>query len=114
MKHNHHGNYVFIQNIKDLRYREGLSQDKFAEAIGVKRNLAGAWEEGRSMPKATMLAKIAKLFEIEDLSSFITKPYDPAPKRKIWTNGVGDIEAKYRRLSKKNKEIVKLILESNP
>jgi transcriptional regulator with XRE-family HTH domain len=52
------------QNIRFLRKRMGLTQEKFATLLGVKRSLIGAYEEGRAVPPAENLAKLAQVFDI--------------------------------------------------
>jgi transcriptional regulator with XRE-family HTH domain len=52
------------QNIKVLRKQMGLTQEKFAEMLGVKRSLIGAYEESRAIPPADNLSKLANLFGV--------------------------------------------------
>ena len=40
-----------------------MTQGDFAEAIGIKRSLVGAYEEGRAEPRLANLSKMAELFE---------------------------------------------------
>lgn len=63
------------KNIKFLRKQEGLTQKLFAEELGIKRSLLGAYEEGRARPNLTTQLAITKRFGIsldrlikEDLS----------------------------------------------
>jgi len=49
------------ENIKWLRKKLGLTQEQFAEQIGIKRSLLGAYEEGRADPRINNLIKIAEL-----------------------------------------------------
>ena len=46
-------------NLKYLRKKKGLTQQQFADAIGIKRSLVGAYEEDRAEPKYDLLKKIA-------------------------------------------------------
>jgi transcriptional regulator with XRE-family HTH domain len=46
------------ENIKVLRKRMGMTQEKFAEVLGIKRSLIGAYEENRAVPPAENLNKI--------------------------------------------------------
>ena len=64
-------------NIRFLRRREGLTQEQFANKIGIKRSLVGAYEESRADPRLSNLLAIAKYFNIsvddlisKDLTSF--------------------------------------------
>ena len=52
------------QNIKVLRKRMGVTQEKFAELLGIKRSLIGAYEENRAIPPAENLNKISKVFGV--------------------------------------------------
>ena len=53
---------VVSENIRFLRKRLGLTQEQFAERIGIKRSLVGAYEEGRADPRLSNLINMAKLF----------------------------------------------------
>ena len=44
-------------NIKFLRKKKGLTQQQFADEIGIKRSLVGAYEEERAEPKYDLLKK---------------------------------------------------------
>jgi transcriptional regulator with XRE-family HTH domain len=50
------------ENIKFLRKRLGLTQEQFAQQIGIKRSLVGAYEEGRADPRLHNLMAMADLF----------------------------------------------------
>jgi transcriptional regulator with XRE-family HTH domain len=52
------------ENIKFLRNRMGLTQERFAEMIGINRKAVGSYEEGRATPPLEKLNKIAKLFGV--------------------------------------------------
>lgn len=60
------------ENIKALRKSLGLTQDQFANELGVKRSLIGAYEEGRAEPRLELLCKMADLgsMPIEELAGF--------------------------------------------
>lgn len=51
-------------NIKVLRKKLSLTQDQFAQKVGTKRSLIGAYEEGRAEPKLELLQKMAEVFGI--------------------------------------------------
>jgi transcriptional regulator with XRE-family HTH domain len=70
-------------NIKFLRKKKGLTQQQFADEIGVKRSLVGAYEEERADPKYDLLKKIALFFDIS-IDDFINESIDEkwAPKPK--------------------------------
>lgn len=51
-------------NIKYLRKQKGLTQDSFANEIGVTRSVIGAYEEGRAEPKIKTMQVMADYFGI--------------------------------------------------
>lgn len=63
------------ENIKVLRKRMGMTQEKFAEVLGIKRSLIGAYEENRAVPPAENLNKISKVFGIT-LDQLINYSYE--------------------------------------
>lgn len=62
-------------NLKNLRRREGWTQEELSAKLGIKRSLLGAYEEGRAEPKAELLVKIANLFSVP-LEQLISLPID--------------------------------------
>jgi transcriptional regulator with XRE-family HTH domain len=52
------------QNIKFLRKKNKLTQEKFAQAIGIKRSSVGSYEEDRAVPPVEVLAQIASAFAL--------------------------------------------------
>ncbi|MEM6360212.1 MAG: XRE family transcriptional regulator [Bacteroidota bacterium] len=53
---------LISENIKFLRKQLGLTQGQFAEQIGIKRSLVGAYEESRADPRISNLINMAALF----------------------------------------------------
>lgn len=51
-------------NIKFLRKKKGLTQQQFADEVGIKRSLVGAYEEERAEPKYDLLKNIASFFDV--------------------------------------------------
>jgi transcriptional regulator with XRE-family HTH domain len=51
-------------NIRFLRKKNNLTQQEFADAIGVKRSMIGAYEEDRASPKMDNMKQIANYFGI--------------------------------------------------
>lgn len=51
-------------NIKFLRKKFGYTQETFAEAVGIKRSLVGAYEEGRADPRLNNLLKMSEIFNV--------------------------------------------------
>src|ERR1700744_3263040 len=70
-------------NIKFLRKKKGLTQQQFADQIGIKRSLVGAYEEERAEPKYDLLKNIASFFEItvdDFINETINEKWAPKPK----------------------------------
>jgi transcriptional regulator with XRE-family HTH domain len=51
------------EKIKSIRKESGLTQDEFAEKLGIKRSLLGAYEEGRAEPNYSTLIALADFAE---------------------------------------------------
>ena len=60
------------ENIRFLRKQKGLTQEQFAEKVGINRSVVGAYEEGRASPPLETLLKMAELFQIT-ADDFISK-----------------------------------------
>ena len=52
--------------IKELRQALGLTQQQFADSIGVKRNTVATYEMGRSIPSDAAISLICKEFGVSD------------------------------------------------
>jgi transcriptional regulator with XRE-family HTH domain len=53
-----------VNNIKHLRKKSGLTQEQFANEIGIKRSSVGAYEEGRAEPQIQTLSKMAEVLSV--------------------------------------------------
>lgn len=51
-------------NIRFLRKKKNLTQQEFADALGIKRSMIGAYEEDRASPKMDNMKAIANFFGI--------------------------------------------------
>ncbi len=70
-------------NIKFLRKKKGLTQQEFADQLGIKRSLVGAYEEERADPKYDLLKKIALFFDVsidDFINEIINEKWSPKPK----------------------------------
>ncbi len=92
---------IVSNNIKALRKQLGFTQEQFAEKIGIKRSLLGAYEEGRADPRLNNLQNMAREFgvsvdiliskdvsnmsrqELQNLAEQQTKAQPPAEKLKV-------------------------------
>ena len=59
----------FGKKIKQLRYKNGLTQEQLAEKVGLGAQSVSKWETGASMPDITLLPLLAETFgvTIDDL-----------------------------------------------
>lgn len=55
---------IFSVKITRLRKQIGLTQDAFANEVGVSRQSVYKWESGQSYPEVEKLLKIARLFGV--------------------------------------------------
>ena len=70
-------------NLKYLRKKKGLTQQQFADEIGIKRSLVGAYEEDRAEPKYDLLKRIAEYHDFtidEFINEEINDKWKPKPK----------------------------------
>lgn len=58
------------EKIKLLRKSKGISQENLANTLKINRNLLSRIENGKSEPSASILADIAKLFNV-DINSLL-------------------------------------------
>ena len=52
------------QNLKYLRKLRGWTQEEFAQKIGIKRSLVGAYEEERAEPNYDVLETVSDIFKV--------------------------------------------------
>ena len=52
------------QNLKYLRKLRGWTQEEFANKLGIKRSLLGAYEEERAEPRLEVLEIISDIFKV--------------------------------------------------
>ena len=55
---------IINKNLKFLRTRQGLTQKQFAEKLGVKQSVIGAYEEERATPPIACLLDISAMFKV--------------------------------------------------
>ena len=53
---------IVAENLKELRKSKGLTQDSFSKAMGIKRSIYGAYEEGRATPSLFLAEKITRFY----------------------------------------------------
>lgn len=60
----------FGEQIKNLRIKNNLTQEQFAEKLHVTRQVVSNWENNRNLPDLEMLILIAEVFQLS-LDTFI-------------------------------------------
>ena len=84
---------TFSEKLVNLRKIKGITQDEFANAVGVSRQAVYKWEAGRSYPEVAKLLEIKILFgiSIDDLlddSYEVTLPEKKKRKKKAEVKNV--------------------------
>src|SRR5690554_3789289 len=51
-------------NLRYLRKKKGQTQQQFADSMGIKRSLVGAYEEFRAEPKYDLLKRMAEFYNL--------------------------------------------------
>ena len=54
----------FTMTIKELRQKNGLSQMRLAQLVGVHQTAISQWEKGRTAPDRNSLIRLAEIFEV--------------------------------------------------
>ncbi len=100
------------ENIKYLRKKAGYTQEQFAEVLGIKRSLLGAYEEGRADPRIVNLLKIAEVFGVT-VDTLISKDVSKLDEEELYSNVVVKKEPQLKVLSitvdKEDKENIELV-----
>lgn len=102
---------IVSQNIKYLRKQKGLTQEQFAEKIGIKRSLVGAYEEGRAEPGLNYLLVMSRIFDVPVDNLISENLADPDRQKELLKK---DIEGKKLRvlsitIDKDDKENIQLV-----
>jgi len=74
---------VLCENLKRLRLAKSMTQERAAEVLGVSAQTISRWECGTTLPDATMLPGIARLYgvTIDDLYRETSVAYDNYAQR---------------------------------
>lgn len=86
---------MFGINIKELRKKKGLTQEKLASVIGVERSTVGKWESKNIIPSSEMLQYLADYFDvsIDELLTTIGEQNNTSPKKGIKIPVLGRVQA---------------------
>jgi repressor LexA len=55
----------FSEIIKELREKQGITQEQLAEYLDVSRGTVGMWETGKRRPSQELYEKIADMFNVD-------------------------------------------------
>lgn len=95
----------FIENMKVMRKRSNITQDAFADLLGIKRSRLGAWEEKRACPSIGMMVKICQLFNVSlDEMLGVEAPTGAINEREV----IRSLEKEVRNIKRKLKTIQNL------
>ena len=100
------------KNIKYLRKTNNYTQEQFAEKIGIKRSLLGAYEEGRADPRLNNLLNIAKQFNVS-VDTLISKNVEEMTDPSVPSTPGSETKEKFKVLAittdQNNEENIELI-----
>ncbi|MFZ6013454.1 MAG: XRE family transcriptional regulator [Bacteroidota bacterium] len=77
---------IVNKNLKFLRAQQGLTQKQFAEKLGLKQAVIGAYEEERATPPLTCLLDISKAFSLS-LDMLVSQDLSKVPQKE-WKSKV--------------------------
>lgn len=85
--------YILKDRIKKIRKELDLTQQKFADRIGVKQNTVAQYEMGRNIPIDTVIALICREFNVNEewLRTGQGEPFIQKTKNQIITDFAGDL-----------------------
>lgn len=108
------------ENIRFLRKMHGLSQQKLAEALGLKRNNIASYEAGIVEPRAVIFVQIAQFFDLspaELLHTDLSQYYRTRRKERIGTVAKppvavrrADLPGQLEQLSQRTEDMEKVIV----
>lgn len=73
---------MLSENLKELRKKNGYSQEQLALRLNVVRQTVSKWEKGLSVPDAQMLMEIAEIFDVP-VSALLGKAIEQEEKRDV-------------------------------
>lgn len=104
-----------VENLKKLRNKKGVSQQKLADAIGVSQQSINKYENHKIEPDIQTLMKLADYFETS-VDYLIGHSDIDHVMEALSGYDLNEDEASlidnYRKLSKKQKESIRLIVEN--
>ena len=99
----------FIENLRFLRKKKGISQLKLSEMINISPNYLNAVENGKNFPSPEVIQNISDTLEILPFQLFLEHPVETAPSNLITSDLVAlkqrfvkDIDAIIKKCEKKS------------
>ena len=74
-----HFQRLFVQNLRFLRNKKGLSQVKFSESLAISPNYLNAVENGKNFPSPEIIQQISDILEILPYQLFLEHPAEISP-----------------------------------
>ena len=88
------GEYIYMKDrIKKIRKELDLTQQKFADRIGVKQNTVAQYEMGRNVPIDSVISLICREFNVSEtwLREGTGEMFVPRTRNQIITDFAGDL-----------------------
>ena len=98
---------IFGNNIRKLRNRNNLSQQKVSNILKISRSAYASYEEGRAEPPLEILGRIMQLFQINDLRQLLS---DKSSFVSEQANEQELLMMKYHSLTARERQIVDFII----
>ena len=76
----------FSEKLKEIRKKEGISQEQLAEKIGVTRQAITKWETGKGLPDVENMAIIAEIFKTTIDELLMDSVKKAAPETFVYTS----------------------------
>ena len=96
------------ENIKFLRKKEGYTQETFADVIGIKRSLVGAYEEGRADPRLNNLLKMSEVFGVS-VDTIISKDVSRLSNEELYEKSTDSLKVLSITVDSEDNENIELI-----
>lgn len=101
-----------IKNLKKLRTEFKISQQQLANAIGVSQQSVNKYENQDVEPDIAVIIKIADYFSVS-VDYLVGRNMSPDFVVSSLTKEEKNVYAKYKTLNKKEKDIIKLLIENH-
>ncbi len=99
------------ERIKDLRKERGWKQSDLSEKTGIDRNMISYYENGKYLPSADALLKIAEIFDIS-IDYLLIEDMPRKPLRQFVDSEMMTALGEIEKLDDKDKEMIKHMINS--